>query len=665
MSARTARRPARIAPAAEVCEPRRLLTTFVVTDGGDATDDADGLLTFREALAAAEAEAGADVVTFADGVDTVTLAADLGVYTDDLTVAGGGDGVTIRHRGRAGAELAGGTFLFSNLTLTGADAASRESPFGGALWLTGGADVTLNEVAFLDNAARFGGGVSVDDAGTTLTMVGGLFLGNTASVRGGAADFGFLTAGTFTGVTFRGNLARSGGGVGAYEAKVTFTDVLAYENVAGVRDGELVGDGVGGFFASSGDAEETGNFSITTVTGGRFTRNYATDDGGAFHMFDRGRLTVADAVFSKNQALGRATLQRGATGGGAINLFEEELTVADTVFFRNVAAAESQALQELLGDDLDLGDLPNERPGGPKGGAVSSLGAVTVADSKFNRNRAAGDGGALSTRVFSRGDVSLVDVRMFNNAAGGRGGAVAASSGGLAVEGGRYAQNSAGKGGGAFYAGNGFDTVSLSNLVVNRNVSRGNGAGRGGGMLLADPADDPVNFPDGSTITIDGVFAARNRAAGSRADGGALLILDRELIVRGSNFAGNGAERFGGNVAVFGGAAVFRDSFLRGGRAERGGGLWAGASRGDDAPSAVRFAGGGLIGNDAGRGGGAYLNRGGTRLTLDRGAVARGNRSRSGGGAAYLDRDALAVVADAVFRDNAPDDFAGPGALRR
>ena len=648
------RRPSDFA-AAEVCEPRCLLTTFVVTDGGDVTAD-DGVLTYREALLAAEAEAGADIITFAEGVDAVTLAANLGAYADDLTVAGG-DGVTIRHRGHAGAAFSGGTVLLSNLTLVGADAASRtgdDEDEGGALLLSGGADVTLNEVFFLDNAAGRGGAVRVADFPTRLTMVGGGFRGNAAGV-GGGVDFATATAGTFTDVTFRGNTARAGGGVFGFQAALTFTDVLAYENVAGLEDGELSRFGRGGFLDVGVDDESSSRAAVT-VTGGRFTRNYATLGGGAINADQE--LTVTGAVFSKNQSLGRGD---AFSDGGAIVTFQPT-TISDSVFFRNVAAADSPELQDLLGDGVDLGDLPDDRRGDQKGGAVRSGGFLTVTDAKFNRNSTTGDGGAL---WYGTDDASLVNVRMFNNSAGKRGGAVAVSgSGNLAAEGGRYAQNSAGGGGGAFFAGNDLGTLSLSDLVVNRNVSRGDGPDGGGGMLLAIAREDFIDFPQESTITLDDVFAARNRATGDGAGGGAILALDRDLVVLRSNLAGNRADAFGGTVAVFGQTATFRNSFLRGGEAVLGGGLYLADSQVDGTATVARFTRGGLIGNDATRGGGAYLDRGDNELTLNRGAVARGNRADRGG-ALFLDRDTLADAADAVFRDNSDPEFSGPGTLRR
>ena len=448
------RRPARrqfapVAAAAEVCEARRLLTTFVVTDGGDVTDAGDGELTYREALLAAEAEAGADVITFADDVTTVTLAADLGEFADDLTIDGGGR-VTVDHGGFAGAGLTGGAFLLSGLRLNGADAASTAGDRGGALRVAGGATVTLDGVFFFGNAARDGGAVGVD-GGSTLTVVGGAFDGNVArggdhfrDGRGGAVRVDGGSSATFAGTVFNRNVASSGGGVALLNGSTgLFSDVRATRNVAGLRggpDGELVARGAdGGFLAVLGEFDGQEAAASAVVDGGRFTLNFAADGGGA--IYAGGNLTLTGSVLSSNRALGRLT----DDGGGAILAFYGDLTVADAVFFRNAADGDLAPLRAVIGDGADAGGL-GEDFGRVRGGAVSTVSSffVTVTGSTFTANAATLDGGALHLDAVAR----LTDVRMFRNEAGRDGGAVAADDGGVIADGGRYALNRAGRSGG-------------------------------------------------------------------------------------------------------------------------------------------------------------------------------------------------------------------------
>ena len=729
MSRPAARRRSALPQAAEVCEPRRLLTTFVVTDGGDVSDETDGVLTYREALLAAEASAGADVVTFAEGVTSVTLAADLPALADDLTVAGGG--VTVDHAGFAGLTLSGGAFALSDLRLTGGDAFA-----GGALRLAGGADVTLEDVSFADNFADDGGGAVDVAGGSTLTVSGGkfernyargydrLYFGSTLEEggEGGAVRVSDGGSAAFAGTVFDRNAAETGGAVfvtsgpyGQY-VSVELTDVRATRNLAGLRGGPggtLTDDGEGGFLKSDIEDDED-VYPDVVVTGGRFTLNAATGWGGAFDI-SKGLLDVEGAVFSTNSAV---------RGGGAAYAFGRAV-FEDSVFFRNAAGPDPAAVLALAGPGADASALVAD--GGSGGAIMKGRGyALRVAGSTFTQNAAARHGGAIygSGRALI---VTLTDVRMFKNAAGLNGGAADLGFGVAAtVVGGRYAQNVAGGSGGAFHLDINVD-LTLRDLSANRNVARGDGGGiRGGGVayVRANASGSGTR----ASLTVDGVFAARNRAGGG-ASGGAILAADADVTVVDSNFAGNAAGRSGGNVALYGGTAAFAGSFLRGGGATHGGGLLvAEGLRGTrGAAAAVTFAGGGLIGNEAaGRGGAVRVNAGvrpaeanavtldGTRVRGNRAAeggaafvqradrgvgrlavagrsVFRGNRAAETGGAfavggelevggrarfagnaargsghvAFVFDGGRAAVADALFRGAGPDDFAGPGRLRR
>ena len=589
MPARAARRPfAHAAAAAEVCEARRLLTTFVVTDSGDATDASDGVLTYREALLAAEANAGADVVTFADGVGGVVLEADLPALTDDLSVVADASGVTLDHAGFAGSRLSGGDFTFSNVTFINAAAGN-----GAALDASGGA---------------------------TLSVVGGAFADNAATDDGGAVRLDGA-AGTFTDTLFYDNAAgRSGGAVYAFgDSDVLLTDATVLRNTA-----EFFGGAVSAGIGSFGEGLDG---SAVTITGGYFALN----ESPGWVVRSGGELTVAGATFSTNT--GGAVAM---SGGGS---------VADSLFFRN--AHEGSSGGALFVSDSD----------------------VTVTDSTF-RGNSARFGGAVA--MDGEATLSLVNVRMFANGATSSGGAVhQEGDSDVTVEGGRYAQNRAGFVGGAFTAGQDADSLSLSNLSINRNVA-GEDAGefgiRGGGAVYV-----ASNFLDAPTrLSLDNVFAARNRAVSDGADGGALLLRDALLTVTDSNLAGNTADRQGGNVFLAGLDAVFTDTFLRGGRAEDGGGL--AVRRMIEGPdgTTVRFDGGGLIGNEADqRGGGIYLNSGfvdrsDNAVILD-GVRVRGNRA-AGGGAAFLasgdgfrgqGTTRLTIRGDSLLRNNRAENRGG------
>ena len=665
------RRPARrrqFPAAAEVCEPRCLLTTFVVTDGGDVTAE-DGVLTYREALTAAEAEAGADVITFAEGVDVVTLEADLGAVAGDLSVVADAAGVIIDHAGFSGLELTGGAYAFSDVTFAGADIQERP-----VLDLSGGATLTVTGGGFLNNTQA------------------NAFLENRV-VRLTDSD------GTFTGVRFEGNRTGGRGGIGAFGgSELRLVDVTAVRNEGGVvfaavnepsagsgPDGDP-GDPAptvtitGGTFGLNDSDSTSANVTVRggslTVTGGRYTRNNggvfdATDadvtvTGGYYGLNTNGGIAVSYGTF----AIADVTMSSHIFDS-ALAAIGNDATITDCLFFRNETGA------------LAVGSARDRTESGGGDGRSS----VVVAGCTFTRNVDL-DGGAVTA---SGGSLSLIDVRMFSNAAedrfnasddpfdSGKGGAVLVRSGAaVTVEGGRYAQNFAERLGGAFYVSSDAESLSIANTSINRNLAGFSGSneltGGGGVYVAARNVNDPRRT--GVSLTIDDVFAARNVAAGDRGRGGALHARGATVRVSGSNFAGNSADDSGGGVYLRASDATFTDTFVRGGRADRGAGvdIAEGDERfaGDDGAnrSVVRFVGGGLIGNEAtGAGGGLRLNGGfgdPNVVTLD-GARVRGNRANRGGAAFVAGAEAggrLTVTGETILRNNRAAELGGGFAVQ-
>ena len=651
-------------PAADACEPlevRRLLTTFTVTDGGDATDAGDGVLTFREALAAANDSAGADAIDFAPRVGVVTLAGDLRDLTDgfqagDLAIDGG-TGVTIDHAGFRGMELRAGSVSIAGLTFVGA----RSGDSAGAALLVSGADVTLRDVNFLDNVAAGGSGGAVAVVGGSVAMTGGTFESNLAA-RGGA-------------------IAAVGG-----TASVALTDVRGISNAA---------DGGGGFLFFDDGA-------TAALRGGYLALNSAGNGGAVYGGRDAAALDVDGTTFSTNAATGRFAY------GGAIDYdgegpetapFENApgLTIADALFFRNEATGRDEGY----------------------GGAVAvSFGEAVVTGAAFARNVASSEGGA----VYAFSELSFTDARFVANRAGDAGGAVMIRDATARFEGGRIAQNRAVRRGGAIGA---FEaTVRLTDLAVNRNrVTDGGGDFNGGGAVhLNNDFDaslraDRVRFArnaargagdrtagggaiHGTVATVrlrDSVLAA-NSADGA---GGAVRMRAGFLDANGTTFRGNAARTHGGAVAGIGFDEFDGEwrgdfdggAFVGNTAKSRGGAVWASApltafNDGDTFPNAiVQLNGVRVRGNAAADGAGVFLNRGGdldarggtlfraNRATGDGGAVRNGgaarlretrfvgNRADAGAAVLTSENGRTVLVADLLFRGNVPDDFAGPGRL--
>lgn len=137
-----------VAADVEHLEPRRVLAAFEVTTASDVVDGSDGLLSLREAITLAEANADADTITFGDGSsiaggtnfqdaipDTITLTNGQLRVTRAVTISGTGANLLTIHGNNASRVLEAydltGTspaVTLSGVTLTGGNAA-----LGGAI----------------------------------------------------------------------------------------------------------------------------------------------------------------------------------------------------------------------------------------------------------------------------------------------------------------------------------------------------------------------------------------------------------------------------------------------------------------------------------------------------------------------------------------------------
>ena len=626
---RPSARPTDRAAAVEQLEIRRLLTTYTVTTEGESVTG-DGEVSFREALQFAEDDPGADVINFAADVFTVTLTSGLSDYDGDLTIAGLGEVIDLN--GNFGAGFSD-RLTISNLTFVNGGDFDR----GGALQLDDGAVATFTNVSFVgnrtvgDDGDAFedgdGGGAVVVQDGASLTMTGGAFVRNVAAgdrAAGGAVLVrGAGSSATFAGVTFNENAsAGDGGAVAAVDGgAVVMTDALAFRNAAAA-------DGDGGVLAARDGA-------TAEVVGGNFALNEA-ENGGAFAVADAD-LTLTGAVVSSNSAdLGGAVavLDTGEPGAAM-------LTIANAVLLRNDAT-----------DGAAIGTRAED------GGDVR----VAVADSTLTQN-AADRGGAVF--LVDGAEANFTESRFIKNTATADGGAVYVLGGDFTASGKRFAQNRAGESGGAVFVADA-GSLTLSDMSVNRNVASGDDRGQGGGAVFAG---DPENDFTGAdpTVTLTDLFMARNEADGDEGGGGGLFLIVADTELTGVNIAGSVATRSGGGIQMQGGNLAMTDTFLRGGRAVNGAGLWVVEDEVFGLNAEVAATGGGLIGNDAeNRGGGFFIATGITSanrlITTD--LRVRGNTARQGGGG-YLDGSRVELT-DAVVRNNRADRggaFGNDGAL--
>ena len=303
-------------------------------------DTADGETTvdcsLREAIMAANASDGPDLIVVPDGVYTLTLNGDDGstdrfrdlVLTDDVYIQGASrDGVIID---------GGNQFRLFQI-----------DPF------SGGIDVTLANMTLQHGNESFGGAI-INNADTVLTNVS--ILDNTANNGGGILNSGDLT---LNGVMLEGNEALPandvtgfGGGIWNNEnATLTIndsslTDNQAHFNGAGIYNVGILdistSDFAGNLAGNIGGAiDNIGTLSIQSST---FSTNQANDGGGISNQTG-GSLLIIASSFTANDATG---VDLG--GGGALFNYQGTVTIRESAFLQNTALGEGGGAMETHGD---------------------------------------------------------------------------------------------------------------------------------------------------------------------------------------------------------------------------------------------------------------------------------------------------------------------------
>jgi hypothetical protein len=334
---RTGRKPFggnRCVPNLEALDDRIVPSTFHVTTLAD-----EGAGSLRDAIAQANAHAGADIVVFDERLTgTVALTGGELDITDDLRINGpGADRLTVSGNvSRVFTVEAGQDVRISGLTIAG----GRAGGFGGGILNLGA--LTVSGVVFSDNLSDSGGGLANMNGGT-LTVRDSTFVGNVARVSGGGL-INFGAAAEVRDSTFADNSAVSDGGGLANENRATVT----------VRDSTFTGNVAqfgGGLINFAG--------ATATVIDSTFAGNHAGSGGGLFNL-EGSTATVRGSTFTENTA--------GGNGGGVLN--SGRLTVSDSTFAVNTA--------------------------GQQGGGIDNLGTAAVRGSTFVGNSAGSGNGGLN-----------------------------------------------------------------------------------------------------------------------------------------------------------------------------------------------------------------------------------------------------------------------------
>lgn len=248
----------------------------------------DGKISLREALAAANNDAGADTIFLQDANYRLTsvLDGDLDI-TDDVAIVGVSAGQTtidglglVRVLDVSNDNI---TVSIANLTIANGLAGVLEGEEGGGLRVQGGGDtpvVTLDNVWFRDNATSGSNG------------------------SGGALYVGAGSV-TVTNALFEDNTSRVGGGIHNDGASVTLTNVTLSNNTAtNAEGGGLRNDG------------------IATLNHVTVTLNDANTQGGG--VFNAGTLHLTNSILADNTAGGTGPDLFGALATSGSNVFGED-----------------------------------------------------------------------------------------------------------------------------------------------------------------------------------------------------------------------------------------------------------------------------------------------------------------------------------------------------
>ena len=287
-------------------------TTFEVNSTAD-TDDGQCApigtgngCTLREAINAANADAGAETITFnstvfaAPGPYTINLTGALPNLSSDMTINGPGAKVLTVKRNTGGNytvfTIASGNVTLDGLTISNGNAGAGS---GGGILNNSTGIVTVSNSAISGNTAGAdGGGILNNLAAGTLNITNSTISGNSAA-HGGALGIVSSATVNITNSTISGNLATLDGG-GVYN--LNSTTVITASTITNNRaDNDTNGSGTGGgVFRGSGQVTLR-----NTIVAGNFN--------------DASPSTTADDIFGPIDAASSLNLIGTGGSGGLVN----------------------------------------------------------------------------------------------------------------------------------------------------------------------------------------------------------------------------------------------------------------------------------------------------------------------------------------------------------
>lgn len=393
---------------------------------------------------------------------------------------------------------------------------------GGALHVTGSADIVVNGGTFDGNTAREGGALwnnagtmSIDDATFTANTATGA-----AADQGGGALFGESTGGT-----------------------IIVTDSLFANNSVGSDD---VDQEDGSDSLASGGAILSSDNTTLSVSDSRLTNNSARRAGGVLEVRGGSSTTLDNVTASGNDA------GMNPGNGGVVHVTgDADVDVVGGVYANNTAVEGGAFWNnqgEMSFDGVSIvGNTATGDDATQGGGAIyaetndagEDSGTLTIINTRISGNMASGTSGSGGGILVAPGaTANIADSRILANTANRAGGGIENAGGAVTMLrvtlGGRdsSAANDAGSnpgnGGGLHIGADGSTTLTRSSVGYNTAVEGGGLWNSGAGTLVVDTSTVSNNtagtgagvYLDGAggTISLDFASVTNNSGTGVEAN---------------------------------------------------------------------------------------------------------------------------------------------------
>ena len=403
-------------------------------------------------------------------------------------------------------NITSGMVTFTNLTLQNGQPASGN---GGAIGTAGVGSLTLDNTV-ITNSISPGSGGGVFLTGGTLTLLNNSqVLSNTAVINATGAGGGiYVNQGTvnLTDSIIARNSARFGGGISMNQATaqviINNSQIL---NNSGLEPGPNGFPGGGIFigtgsvimnsglisgnnaFRGAGVLVASGSF---TLNGGSITNNESDYGAGVYVRNPLGLLTLNDGEISGNRSVATSF------GGGGVYIFQGRVVQNGGEISDNTAVNFGGAMEVRQGSFEMNGGIISGNSAGNWGGAIyNDIGTITITNGTLTNNYSLLGGGAIATGATSHNFISNSVIYTNSTSITQTGGAIL-NTGTLTLTNVTLSDNLANNGGGLQNEG----TATLTNVTIYENTAVSNGGGlneNGGTLNVANSIVAGNNAPTG------------------------------------------------------------------------------------------------------------------------------------------------------------------------